>query len=37
MRKSTKISADDIHEWIHDHLNLDESKEDIRYVKGNKR
>jgi hypothetical protein len=34
--KSTKISADDIHEWIHDHLKLDESKEDTRYFKGTK-
>jgi hypothetical protein len=36
-KKSTKISAGDIHEWIHDHLNLDESEEDTRHVNGTKR
>jgi hypothetical protein len=29
--------VDDIHEWIHDHLNSDESEEDTRHVNGTTR
>jgi hypothetical protein len=36
LKKSTTISVDGIHEWIHDHLSLDES-ENTRHVNGIKR